>query len=450
MKGLRMRNLRSRRGALNIVMLFLLGIVLLANGGCGGSGRSESSTSPFAGGQGTLEAPYQIATAEQLAKVKDYRDKSFILVSDIDLSSCGNWDPIGTFNMEIDDPEKSEPAKSSLAFVGRFDGDGHTISNLTVNRPETVGVGLFGFVMGNAASPSIRNLTLSNADVKGACMVGGVVGVINGRIADIKLTGVNKVEGYRIGAVGGMVGMGYGAIENYTANANRVEGYMVGAVGGIAGMGYGAIENCSANASVTSNGKNMQGLGLICGGGKWLTVRACTATGNVTAKGSGAFSVGGLVGCIQESPVMENCAVKATIDASAEKSFMVGGLTGHAGNYDKSNPTLIRNCSADVDITVSASSKRVGGLIGGNLFVSAFLEEHPTPSLYRITGCATSGSIKGNASQIGSIAGYGYDSSVTDCTSTLVWSGGPIEQVGLMHSAGDTPDPIGKDYYAGE
>lgn len=421
MKSLRTRNLRSRRGALNIVMLFLLGIVLLASGGCGGSGRSNKSTSPFAGGQGTQEDPYRIATAEQLAKIRDYRDKSFILVSDIDLSSYGNWDPIGTFNMEIDDPEKGEVAESSLAFVGRFDGNGHTISNLTVNRPDTFGVGLFGFVVGNAAFPSIRNLTVSNADVKGACMVGSVVGAINGRITDIKLTGVNKVEGYRIGAVGG-----------------------------IAGMGYGAIENCTANASVTSNGKGMQGLGLICGGGKWLTVRACTAAGNVTAKGSGAFSVGGLVGCIQESTIMENCAVKATIDASYEKSFMVGGLTGHAGNYDKSNPTLIRNCSADVDITVSASSKRVGGLIGGNLFVSAFLEEHPTPSIYRITGCTTSGSIKGNASQVGSIAGYGYDSSVTDCTSTLVWSGGAIKQVGLMHSAGETPDPIGLDYYAGE
>lgn len=421
MKSLRTRNLRSRRGALNIVMLFLLGIVLLANGGCGGRGRSNKSTSPFAGGRGTLEDPYRIATAEQLAKIKDHLDKSFILVSDIDLSSYGNWDPIGTFNMEIDDPEKGEVAKSSLAFVGRFDGNGHTISNLTVNRPDTWGVGLFGLVMGNAAFTSIRNLTVNNTDVKGACMVGGVVGAFNGRVTDIKLTG-----------------------------NNRIEGSAVGAVGGIAGMGYGAIENCTANANVTSNGKGMQGLGLICGGGKWLTVRTCTATGNVTAKGFGAFSVGGLVGCIQESPIMENCAVKATIDASDEKSFMVGGLTGHAGNYDKSNPTLIRNCSADVDITVSASSKRVGGLVGGNLFVSAFLEEHPTPSIYRITGCTTSGSIKGNASQVGSIAGYGYDCSVTDCTSTLVWSGGAIKPVGLMHSAGETPDPIGLDYYAGE
>ena len=106
-------SLRSRRGALNIVMLFLLGVVLLANGGCGGSGKSENAAPPFAGGQGTQEDPYRIATAEQLAKIKDYRDKSFILISDIDLSSYGNWDPIGTFNMASDDPEKSEVAKSS-------------------------------------------------------------------------------------------------------------------------------------------------------------------------------------------------------------------------------------------------------------------------------------------------------------------------------------------------
>ena len=410
--------MRSRRKLLRAILFFVLGFALLANGGCGGS---DSSVSPFAGGLGTPEDPYQIATAGQLAKINGYLDKSFILVSDIDLSSYDNWEPIGTFNMEIDDPEKGEVAKSSLAFVGRFDGKGHTISNVNVNRPGTFGVGLFGFVMGKPGFSSIQNLTVSNVNVKGACMVGGVVGAINGKVTDIKLTGDNGVEGHEVGAVGG-----------------------------IGGMGYGVIENCSVNAEVTSNGKNMQGLGLVCGGGKWLTVRGCTATGKVTAKGFGAFSVGGLVGCIQESTVMENCTVKATVNASDEKSFMVGGLVGHAGNYDKSSPTLIRNCSSDVDITVSASSKRVGGLLGGGLFVTAFIEEHPTPSVYRIAGCTTSGSIKGNAGQVGSIAGYGYDSAVTDCTSTLVWSGGPIHQVGLMQSAGETPEPIGLDYYSGE
>jgi hypothetical protein len=219
-------------------------------------------------------------------------------------------------------------------------------------------------------------------------------------------------------------------------------------------MGYGVIENCAAQANVTSNGYSMQGLGLICGGGKYLTVRNCTATGNVTARGFGAFSVGGLIGCIQDSPLMENCSVEATVNASDEKSFMVGGLVGHAGNYDQNNPTLIRNCSAEVEITISDSSKRVGGLLGGNYFVEALFGEHSEPSIYRITGCTTSGSLTGGADadqqQIGSITGYGYDSTVTGCTSTLTWSGGPINQVGLMHNVGDTPDPIGTDYYSGE
>jgi hypothetical protein len=404
-----------------LLLSVFISIMLLANGGCGGS---DSSVSPFAGGQGTLEDPYQIETAEQLASINDYLDKSFMLVSDIDLSSYSNWEPIGTFNMEFDDPE-GEVAESSLAFVGRFDGNGHTISNLTVNRQETWGIGLFGFVMGDNSFSSIQNLTVKNVNVKGSCSVGGVVGMINGKITNINLTGNNSVEGSEIGAVGG-----------------------------IEGMGYGVIENCTAQADVTSNGDSMQGLGLICGGGKYLTVRNCTAIGNVTAKGFGAFSVGGLIGCIQDSPVMENCSVKATVNASDEKSFMVGGLVGHAGNYDQDNPTLIRNCTAEVDIIVSDSSKRVGGLLGGNYYVTALFGEHPEPSIYRVIGCTTSGSLSGgtNASQqqFGSIAGYGYDSTITGCTSTLTWSGGSINLVGLMHNAGDTPDPIGTNYYSGE
>jgi hypothetical protein len=404
-----------------LAVMLLLFAVSFANGGCGGS-----ESPPFAGGQGTLEDPYQIATAEQLASINDYLDKSFVLVSDIDLSSHSNWEPIGTFNMEFDDPE-GEVVESSLAFVGKFDGDGHTISNLTINRQETWGVGLFGFVMGDDSFPSIQNLTVKNVNVKGSCSVGGVVGMINGKITNISLTGNNRVEGYEVGAVGGIVG-----------------------------MGYGVIENCDARADVTSNGKSMQGLGLICGGGKYLTVRNCTATGSVTAIGFGAFSVGGLIGCIQDSPLMENCTVKATVSASDEKSFMVGGLVGHAGNYDQSNPTLIRNCSAEVEITISNSSKRVGGLLGGNYFVQALLDEHPYPSIYRITGCKTSGSLMGGTDatqqQIGSIAGYGYDSTVTtDCTSTLTWNGGSsIPQVGVMQNTHETPEPIGLDYYSGE
>jgi hypothetical protein len=416
LEGFTLKNIyRSSRF---FVVMLLLCVVLFTNGGCGGSDNLESS---FAGGQGTLSAPYQIATAEQLAKVNDHVDRHFILVADIDLSGYDNWKPIGPYQFSEED---METPIESVAFTGSFDGNGHKISNVTIrNGSESLGSGLFGCVIGNELEPSIKNLTVEKVDVIGGCMVGGVAGYLDGTILNVKLTGKNKVEGSFIGGIGGIVG-----------------------------MGWGVIENCYAeNTEVLSTGVSNQGIGIICGGGKNISVRNCQAKGKVTASGWGAFSVGGLIGCIQDSPIMENCTVDATV-ITGEKSFLVGGLVGHAGNYDPVAPTTIRNCSAKVEITASNSSKRVGGLLGGNLLVEAFAGESPElskPSLYRIVDCTTSGTISGNADQVGSIAGYGYNSTITGCNSTITWTGGSVNQVGKMQGEGETPEAIGSDFYPG-
>jgi hypothetical protein len=157
-----------------------------------------------------------------------------------------------------------------------------------------------------------------------------------------------------------------------------------------------------------------------------------------------------LAGCFQDSPFIENCTVNAAVSAAGGKSFMIGGLLGHAGNYDKVNPALIKNCSANANITVTDSSKRVGGLLGSNFFIEMFFDELPEPSIYRIVGCTTSGTINGNASQVGSIAGYGYASTITDCRSTIVWTGGYINQAGKMQDEGEIPEAVGFDFYPGE
>jgi hypothetical protein len=126
---------------------------------------------------------------------------------------------------------------------------------------------------------------------------------------------------------------------------------------------------------------------------------------------------------------------------------MIGGLLGHAGNYDYANPTLIKNCSANVNITVADSSLRVGGLLGSNWLIAAFIDELSNPSIYRVVNCTTSGTISGNASQVGSIAGYGYDSTITGCGSTITWSGGVINETGKMQTYPEEPEAIGHDYY---
>jgi hypothetical protein len=418
--------------------MLLLSTLLLMSGGCGGSDSQLSQVSPFAGGSGTQDDPYQVATPQQLAKVNDFLDQHFVLTADIDLSSYENWTPIGT---HVPIPENFEVPDADFAFTGTFDGKNHTISNVKITLGEdSMGVGLFGCVIGNetehsiktltpdnlatnADAPLIANLTVNNVDVKGGFLIGGVIGELYyGNIYNVRLTGSNRV-----------VGSIYGSF---------------GAIGGLVGMLYGVVENCTAQADVVAPGGPNEGMaGIIAGGTKYAVISNCSATGSVTADGERAMSIGGLAGCLQDSPFIEDCTVNATISASGEKSFMIGGLLGHAGNYDQNNPTLIKNCSANVNITVADSSLRVGGLLGSNWLIEAFLEELSDPSIYRIVNCTTSGTINGNATQVGSIAGYGYASTITDCSSTITWSGGAINEAGKMQTSTDTPEAIGTDYY---
>ena len=82
-------------------------------------------------------------------------------MNDLDLSGI-NWDPIGTGG-----------AGDNKYFKGVFDGNGHTIKNLTINRPDEDTVGLFGSISSGA---EIKNLGLTDVDVIGNDYVGGLVG----------------------------------------------------------------------------------------------------------------------------------------------------------------------------------------------------------------------------------------------------------------------------------
>jgi len=66
-------------------------------------------------------------------------------------------------------------------FSGIFDGSGHTISNLTINRPATDYVGLFGIT---SAASAIWNVGLIGGGVSGANYVGGLVGGNYGTVSN--------------------------------------------------------------------------------------------------------------------------------------------------------------------------------------------------------------------------------------------------------------------------
>jgi len=142
-------------------------------------------------GTGTVAAqdaqePVEISNATELQEVREDLDGDYVLVDDIDISGIDNFEPIGS---------EEEP------FTGTFDGNGHKISNLTIDQPDESEVGLFGVVEDGV----VENVTLTHVDVIGREHVGSLVGAINrGKVRELSSQG-NVTGELR---VGGLVGSG--------------------------------------------------------------------------------------------------------------------------------------------------------------------------------------------------------------------------------------------------
>ena len=171
----------------------------------------------------------------------------------------------------------------TTGFAATFDGNGHTIAHLYVNRGRTGG--LFS---ATSFSGSIRHVGLIDMVVMGGDDLGGLVGNNNGRITGSYATG--RVVGSD--NVGGLVGSNGGDIHTSYATG-RVEGS--GKVGGLAGGNDGEIHTSYAAGRVM--GERWVG-GLV--GGHDGEIHNSYATGWV----SGQNHVGGLVGIVpSNSPI---------------------------------------------------------------------------------------------------------------------------------------------------
>ena len=173
------------------------------------------------------------------------------------------WDPIRT-------------GGQTSYFAEFFEGNGHAIRHLFINRPSKLGVGLFA-----NSSSNIRNVGVIAIDVTGNTGVGGLVGINAGRIEASYATG--PVSGTT--NVGGLVGSSGGPITTSYATG-PVSGEAQ--VGGLVGYGNGRIEASYATGRVSGT-MHVGGLGGLNYNGR---ITASYATGPV----SGKVQVGGLVG----------------------------------------------------------------------------------------------------------------------------------------------------------
>ena len=264
----------------------------------------------FSGGTGTETDPYLIESGAELAYLSKFCADGgntsglyYELTADIDLAN-NVFTPIGP--------------SSTNQFKGIFNGAGNTISNLKIDRTESLS-GLFGRVNG----ATIQNLTIDHATITSTS-----------------------------GNVGALVGAAYGTctITNCVVKNSSVTGGS-NLTGGLIGYSGTAVSKCAV-IDTTVFGTEYVG-GLIAQIGKAVT-ECYTLHVTVTATGDYA---GGLIGGGNASDIA-NCFVRG---CSVTGDGYVGGVIGDGGSYSKAK---IKTTYAVADVT--AGTGEFGPLAGGS------------------------------------------------------------------------------------
>ncbi len=264
-----------------------------------------------------------------------------ILKNDIQMTS--EWIPAGF--------SESHP------FAGEFDGNGHSISNISIRDSSADNVGLFGYVTG-----SIKDLTVTGNIVNSGNCTGGIAGILAG-----------------------------GEIINCVSEIN-ISGKS--SVGGIAGESTaGTVKRCINRGDITGNMR----VGGIIGENRDATAVNCINEGDVTSKitGIGTNGTGGICGrSVSDASIIKNCHNRGNIYSENECAGGIAGYCNPAGS-------AIINCTNTGFIEGSLSAGGITGSIGENGIV--------------ITGSYNLGPVKGKYS--GGILGNfngDYNDSIND------------------------------------
>jgi len=281
-------------------LLFAVGVVAVSTGVVAGGGSGSGSTLQQMEGSGAADDPYVITSVEELQAMNDDLDAQYVLGNDIDASSTANWnggegfEPIGSGAGTLPDP-----------FTGSFDGNGHAISGLTIDRDSSQ----VGFVA--RLTGVVDNVEFEAADIEGVRRVGVVVAHNDGTIRNVSASG----EVWGVEAVGGVAGSSEGTI---TGATSQVDVRGTEPVGGLVGVVGGEVSTSSASGDVSGEQRVGGLIGALTG-----QVTVSYASGDV----SGETDVGGLVGYTRTTDGDERL-VNTYATGRVTGTRNVGGLVG--------------------------------------------------------------------------------------------------------------------------
>ena len=310
---------------------------------------------------------YEVYNAEGLKNIASLVNSgatgiNITLDTDLDLTDM-EWTPIG--------------AGDNNKYTGTFDGNGKTITGLTVTGSNDY-AGLFGYI---GSGGTVKNVVLE----------------------DVQITSDNS-----LGLAGGVAGYSWGNIENCSVSGSVSSNSTAGGVVGTQ-LG-GSITGCSSSATVKGT-RRAGGIAGSTNSGASLT--GCYATGEVTLESSGSdnYFAGGVVGNNGIS-TLTACYATGSVTCSGSGTIYAGGVTGI------SNGGTLTACY-HANGTVSATNGTTGGVSGLNIYISASLPA-------TITACYWGSN--------GQTQGIGYNQGGTDGT-TQVTDGDWLDAVAQMNAA---------------
>ncbi len=283
----------------------------------------------------------EIYTAQDLRSIDRNLSGNYILMNDIDLSSWGNWEPIGN---------------GKSPFNGTFNGNGYVIKNLTVQLIDEGSLaGLFGY----SISATIENVGIFNAKVEvirsGAC-VGSLIGACDFttiRNCYSNNSTISVTSSWGDSNAGGLIGkVSSNCVIENCHNSSSVYSICNSDVsdrawaGGIAGFTFSPISNCSNAGEIIAE----------------VNVYFTTA------------NAGGIAGGTFTNCTISQCFNQGTVNAIAESKQQYYTSTTHAGGIVADTIAPVTNCynigtiiaetSSGADYSATTIAAFSGGIIG--------------------------------------------------------------------------------------
>lgn len=278
-------------------------------------------------GQYEISSPEQLLFLSGIWKPEDSNadgqadapcNGTYVLTRDIDMAPL--LDRIGTVLSEKKGSEtkgymppiaacvdETEEGGIACAFFGTFDGQGHVIRNLRIERIGSKYVGLFGNIGHDFGTGSVKNLAILDAEIVGTASCGILAGSVYGDVDNVVCTG---------------------SIDCFEKNA-----------GGLAGKikrnenGYrGVARNCFVYCDIVIRGEGAEtgpAGGISASNSKGGQVMNCFIGGSIRVLGTNADSIAGVVGNLKGGSAIDNNVVLLSEINGGKESSNVGPICGN-------------------------------------------------------------------------------------------------------------------------